>query len=297
MGEFYKLIVANKIMFPPVCNKWRLNDNLKGSLDNLMFTLYNCAVNEVLVMPNEYLRESEHLKFYDQRKKLEIYELQVRPILELAFQPYDSDPWDIDPEDRLAFIWDELTEFYTNLLFCSKLRIPFVFDIYGLTKNLMKIRDDLVRKRLLNNPKILNDLLAIIWLYQRQEGWSVVPINSVNMDIMDIWKRLQKSSQYQILLQETCKIGFIPSNSVKNHLLRLKDLSDDIAENKAFSKLVLTTKTAINLYLGPLGSLSTEVGTHFASLVFNKLYIPPIFDLNAIEEAFDRVYYPDKDER
>ncbi len=297
MGEFFKLIVDNKIMFPPVCYKWRLNDKLKGLHDNLLFTLYNCAVNEVLVMPDEFLQESEHLKFYDQRKKLEIYELQVRPILELAFQPYDSDPWDIDPEGRLVFIWDELTEFYTDLLFCSKLRIPFVFDIYGLTKNLMKIRDDLVRKRLLNNPKILNDLLAIIWLYQRQEGWAVVPINSENMDIMDIWKRLQKSSQYQILSQETCKIGFVPSNSVKSHLLRLKDLSDSIAENKAFSKLVLTTKTAINLYLGPLGNLSTEVGTHFASLVFNKPYIPPIYDLKAIEEAFDRVYYPDKDER
>ncbi len=190
------MIVTNKVMWPPSCYTWRLDESPRWPLDCLIYALSYCAVDQVLVSPESaLLHESERLKFYDQQQKKRIYEQQVSPILELAFLPDGpqalAHPDDVDPTGLLTLTWDSLADFFTSLVFCSQLKIPFVFDIERLAKSLTPIRDNLVRDGLLKDPRILNDLLAILWLYKHQNSWTVVPSVSDKGSILDIWSRLR----------------------------------------------------------------------------------------------------------
>lgn len=292
------MIVVSKVMWPPSCYTWRLNDYPRWPLDSLMYVLLHCAVDQVLVAPDRIFRESDHLKFYHQRQKQKIYEQQVRPVLELAFLPYDSkalaEPWDIDPNGRLPFIWSSLADFFTNLVLCSELKIPFVFDINFLTNNLMRIRDDLVKDGLLKDPRILNDLLAILWLYKEQDSWTLVPSGSDKGSLLDIWKQLRESARYRELSREMYRLGFARAESFEMQVSKLRDLSQGIANSRMFSGIVSVAKITVEVFLGPLGRLGSEVATQMASFVFDKQYIPPIYNLKAIEEAFDRLWYPEK---
>lgn len=292
------MIITNKVMWPPSCYRWRLDDYPRWPLDSLMYVLFHCAVDQVLVMPDFVLRESGSLKFYDERQKEKIYEKQVRPVLELALLPYDSkalsNPWDIDPKGRLVLIWSSLEDFFTSLVLCSELEIAFVFDINWLTNNLMRIRDDLVRDGLLKDPRIINDLLAILWLYKHQDSWTVIPSGSDKGSILEIWKRLRQSARYRELSCQVHRLGFARAKSFEMQVSKVRDLSQNIANSGTLSGVVSVAKIAIDVFLGPLGRLGSEVATQIASSVFDKPYVPPIYDLTAIEEAFDRVWYPNK---
>lgn len=238
------------------------------------------------------------MKSYDKRQQEEIYKQQVHPILELAFLPYNPlDPAEpFDTRKRQLFeIRKRLNDFFTTLLICSRLKIPFVFDIDRLTNDLVRTRNDLVRDGSLKNPQILNDLLAILWLYKHQDAWTVVPSGSDKGSILDIWRQLLQSAQYRELSSQVNKLGYARSESFDMQVSKLRDLSQNIANSGAFRGIVSVAKTAVNVFLGPLGHLGSEVVTQLALAVFGKQYVPPIYNLRSIEEAVDRFLYPDKE--
>lgn len=292
------MIIENRLMWPPVCFRWDLNDEApRWPLDSLMHTVYTSAASEILIMPSEYMREIPPIRFYDDKKKEYIYDKHVGPILAAAFAPQgsrslQSKPFEIDETGRLLLIWDELVEFFVNLIWCSKLRIPFVFDIDRLSKVMMNIRNDLVRDALLASPKILNDLIAIMSLWRKKDVWCLLPLDSSRGSALEIWNQLRDDRAYRALSHETRKLGIHRFGTVDEHISRIQTFATRVIENRIASNLIGLSKLTVSLFLGPEGRFASEVISRVGSFLFGKHYIPPIYSLTDIESDFEKTFYP-----
>ncbi|MFQ6060091.1 MAG: hypothetical protein ACE5KV_02185 [Thermoplasmata archaeon] len=282
--------MTNEVMWPPVCYRWRIDDDLRGVYDSLFYLVYFCSATKIYVTPDVVLGGKPPISFYDEREKTRIYRKYVEPILQAAFSPYKEEPWEID--DRLPLLWDEIVEFYTNLVWCSKLRIPFVFDIDRLRTNLTRIRNDLVIKSALRDPSILNDLLAILYLYQKGDVSVILPSADSPINPVELALKLRRSVRFQELSRETHRLGFLDSKQLGSHLRRIGHKVNQIARSRPFSALLETGKASLSLLLGQAGSLGSRAATRIAEIVTSKPYTPPVFDLVSIERGFDSVFYP-----
>ncbi len=285
------MIVTNQVMWPPVCNRWRLDDEPRWPLDSLMYLIYFCSAKKILVSHSNYLVEKPPLEFYDIQRKARVYRKYVEPILETAFFPFRSNPWDVDPKGRLASIWDDIVEFYTNLIWCSQLKMPFVFDIDRLRSLLTAIRNDLIKENILENPTLLNDLLAILHLYKRCEVHVLLPSESSSWNPVEMAMRLRRSVKFQILSRETYTLGLHRAKHLSFQLDVIRDKAEEVAKSRTWASLLTIGKTAVNLFLGTPGKLGSESVTQIVKLVFGKPFCPPIFDLVSIENGFDSIYY------
>jgi hypothetical protein len=291
------MIIENRLMWPPVCFRWDLNDEApRWPHDSLMHTIYTSAASEILITPSDYMVEAPPIKFYDVKVKESIYNKNVKPILEAAFAPrgassLPSEPFKIDEKGRLIFIWDDLEEFFVNLLWCSKLRIPFVFDVNRLHEVIVSIRNDLVRDGLLADPRILNDLVAIMSLWRKKDVWCLLPLDSSRGSALDIWKQLRSDRAYRILSHETRKLGIHRFQTVDDHISRIQIYAGKLIENRVVSNLVGLSKSTVSLFLGAEVKFASEAISRIASFLFAKKYIPPIYSLTDIESDFEKTFY------
>jgi hypothetical protein len=291
------MIIENRLMWSPANDRWRLNDEPRGPLDNLIHTLHTCSAVEIFVHPYTFMKERPPIRFYDATAKDAIRHKHVRPILQAAFAPRGSrslpdKPWEVDKKGNLIFVWDELEEFFVNLIWCSKLRAAFVFDLDRLLRASTNIRNDLVRDRVLADPRMLNDLIAIMSLFRHREVWCLVPSESSRGNAIQIWRQLHAQALYKRLSHETRRLGLQRLTTIDVHLSALGILARRIAENKAVAQLASLAKSGVSLFLGPEGRFVSETASRLGSIVFGKRYVPPIYSLTDIERSFDKMYYP-----
>jgi len=292
------MIIENRLMWSPACDRHRLDDEPRWPLDSLMHAVHTCSASEIFIDPGykDFLRESPPLKFYDSAKKNRILEREVRPMLRAIFGDSDGDPWEIDDTGILMLIWYDLEEFFVNLTWCSRMRIPFVFDVSRLCEVISLVRDDLVRKKRLDRLFYINDLIAIMSLYRQKDVWCLLPIDSGRGSAIEIWTNLRNLSMYRRLSHETRKLGLRRLREADAHIVRIRELADRAADNRAVSDIVSVAKTGVSLFLGPGASLISDVGSKLGSWIFRKAYVPPIYSLTDIEKSFDELFYPDRPE-
>ena len=286
------VIIENQLMWPPSCNRLRLDDEPRFPFDSMMHTLYTGCAKTMFVKPNIYLIEKEPLKFYDEVERQHICDCQVSPVLESAFWPGSDEPWNIDDKGRLFFLWGELLDFFTSLLWCSKLKMPFVFDLAALQFSLTNIRNDLVFTERIRDPRALNTLLTIMSLYHQKETWCLQPTKSPRGGMFDLWHELYELPTYRKLSRESRNLGSARASNIERRLLRTKKLATAAAENPKLKGALSVAKGAVGLFVGPIAKFGTDAAGKLASMVFSEAYIPPIYPLNIIEQKFDEANNP-----
>lgn len=196
-------------------------------------------------------------------------------------------------QKSLLLIWSELEEFFINLVWCSKLKIPFVFDLVRFREDMTMIRDRLVKEGKLSNPRILNDLIAIMSLYDKKDIECFMPRISDRGTALEIWQHLRSDVSFLEVSHATNKLGFMRNHKISKQLLRIKKMVKSGATNSAISSSVTIGKTGVSILFGPVGKIGSEIVNKFFSAIIQSPYVPPIYSISEIEESFNRLYYPE----
>lgn len=281
-------------MWSPSCNRHRIDEEPRSPFDCMVHTIYTACAKNIFVKPNVYLLGKGPLRFYDEEQKQAICDNKVIPVLEAVFCPGSDEPWQIDDTDCLFFLWTDLVEFFTNLLLCSKLKMPFVFDLKSLEFHLTKIRNDLVTRGRISDPRPLNTLIAIMSLYTQKDSWCLQPSQSPRGGAFDLWQELHDLPVYSELSSELRFLGKVRVKDIKRKLAHTKNLAIAAAQNPRFKGALAVSKGAISLCLGPIAKFGTDAAGKLASMVLSEQYIPPIYMLDKIEQQFDEIYYPQR---
>jgi hypothetical protein len=284
------MIVENVIMWPNTCNRWRIDDDPRWPLDNLLYTVYTGAALKILVRPIEVLIEKPPIEFIDPKAETRIREKEVRPVLAAAFCAPLEAPWEVDKSGDLALGWDLLEDFFTNLVWCSRLRIPFVFDVNLLKSFTIRKRNDFLTSDRPFNPQILNGLIAIMSLYQEQDVWCLRPTEKGRGTPLEIWRQLRTEEAFKQLSRETRNLGLKRKENISEHISHIRYLATNTTSSHKGKAVLTTAKTVVSLFLGPVGDLAAGLATSLGGLVFGEPYVPP--SLTDIEKSFDETFFP-----
>jgi hypothetical protein len=297
-------IVENRLVWPRSCNRCRLDDELRGSADALLTAALTGVATQILVEPSmlfpDSFPESSPLAFVDQARKMQIRERQIDPMLEAVFMPRGRSPLehptDVDESGRLILIWGDLVDFLETLVLSSELRLPFVFDLERLAKDLRRIRNHLMRQGALEDPRPLSDLVAMLSLWKPVDASCLFPSSAVRGNPLEIWDGLRANPEYRRLSHETRRLGAVRADSLRDALRALRVRAERVASNPILAGVTSVAKSAVGLFLGPPYQLASEVVSKTAPGIFRKRYIPPVYSLTAIEAVFDEIFYPERGE-
>ncbi len=289
------MIIENEIMWPTVCNSARFDSETRGVYDALLHASYTCVVKSIYTgepINKDFLTQQGKgvIKFYNLSEKIEIYENYVEPIFESIEKEVKN-----NSECRFVtiMVFADLKDFLTNLLWCSKLQIPFVYDLSMLLSSLESLRINLYKNKLIQNIGMIELLIEMISLYEYKDTYHLQAKKHEKGNILELWENLRDVQLYKKLSMQHHNLGFSNKNTINHKILTTKKTIGNILNDKYFKASASIAQAGISIMFDPIAKLTTGAIGKFTTLLYEEKYIPVIYSLKTIERNFDEVYNPD----
>lgn len=138
---------------------------------------------------------------YDRKEKQKILNSEVKPLMVEIFETND-------PATKFNSLhWSDFVEFFVNLIWCSRLQIPFVMDLKTLRRQVPAVARRLMHEKALKDPRPFLELLVILERFKEMELSFFVPQRDQARKPLEVWNQLRTSVEFRRMATEKRSLG------------------------------------------------------------------------------------------
>lgn len=225
---------------------------------------------------------------YDKKLKQKILASEVKPLMVEIFETND-------PASKFNSLhWPDFVEFFVNLIWCSRLQIPFVMDLKTLRRQIPAVARRLMQEQALKNPRPFLELLVILERYKEMELSYFVPSREQARKPLEVWNQLRTSVEFRRMATEKRNLGKAFDINTQTRIVERLAMNSERAPkvNPIIAKVAGVGKAKTWVFREPETRIQTTSVKSLIQQIIDGGYCAPIYDYPSMKSQSRYIFAP-----
>ena len=225
---------------------------------------------------------------YDRKEKQKILNSEVKPLMVEIFETKD-------PAAKFNSLhWADFVEFFVNLIWCSRLQIPFVLDLKTLRRQVPAIARRLMQEKALKDPRPFLELLVILERYKEFELSFFVPKREQSRKPLEVWNQLRTSVEFRRMATEKRNLGKAFDLNTQTRIVERLAMNSERAPkvNPIIAKVAGAGKAKVYAFREPEVRIQTASVKQLIEQLLEGGYVPPVYDFPSMKSQSRYIFAP-----